>query len=371
VVRATADVLAIALAIAPTLAACATAGSPAAPLAEPPPACPLEGCDKAKIAAIQSSAAPSVCPGAGEAPCAGEPAPQCTRRALSAWTDATDERAVSCIAKTLSDACALGDPTGCLYAGRMIIDGHGVQRDAERGLSLLARACDGDVAIACRVAVRWLADPEHARLVHDGPKLRQRLDMEQECLTGVPDTCFTVGSRYAAGAEPFPSDGSRSAAAYARGCEAGHAPSCNNIGDAQEYGKGVPRDVEHAASLYQRACGLGEALGCANLGRLLENGAGVARDAARARTLYADACRSGEPYGCLHGEMTDSHGGLDSWQRACDRGNARACAFVGVVYDDGPDGYHRDEERSLRALERACKLGDRRGCVLVSRRSGS
>ena len=363
------------LAIVPTLAACRAAGSPVAPLAEPPPTCPLEGCDKAKIAAIQSSAAPSVCPGAGEAPCAGEPAPQCTRRALSAWTDATDERAISCIAKTLSDACALGDPTGCLYAGRMLVDGHGVQRDAERGLSLLVRACDGDVAIACRVAVRWLADPEHARLVHDGPILRQRLDMEHDCLSGTPDACFAVGSRWAAGVDGFPSDASRSAAAYARGCAAGHSVSCNNLGDAHEYGRGVPRDLEQAASLYQRACALGEALGCANLGHLLENGEGAARDVTRARALYADACRSSGDantwaYACLHGEMTDSRGGLDAWQRACDRGDARSCAFVGIAYEDGPDGIHRDRERSLRAMERACKLGDRRGCAWISGRSG-
>jgi TPR repeat protein len=364
VVRATALVLAIVPALA--LAACGTAAPPAAPLAGPPPTCPLEGCDKAKIAAIQSSAAPSVCPGAGEAPCAGEPAAQCTRRALSAWTDGTDDRGVSCIAKTLSDACGLGDPTGCLYAGRMTLDGRGVERDVERGVSMLVRACDGDVAIACRVAVRWLADPEHARLVHDAPVLRQRLDLEHECLTGAPGTCFAVGTRYAVGADGFPSDASRSAAAFARGCEAGESISCNNLGDAQEYGRGVPRDLEHAALLYQRACGLGEALGCANLGHLLENGEGVARDVARARALYGDGCRSGELYACLHREMTDSRGGLEAWQRACDRGDARACAFVGVAYEDGPDGYHRDKERSLRAMDRACKLGERRGCAWVS-----
>lgn len=357
------------------LQACSGAPPPAAPLA-PPPACPLEGCDGAKVAAIQSAATPSVCPGAGEAPCAGEPAAQCTQRALSAWTEAADERAVACIAKTLSDACSLGDATACLYAGRMTLDGRGVQRDAERGMALLVRACDADVAIACRVAVRWLADPEHARLVSDGPTQRQRLDLEEECLGGTSNACFEVGSRYAAGSGGFPSDAARSAAAYARGCEAGGSLSCNNLGDAHEYGRGVPRDLERAASLYQRACGLGEALGCANLGHLFENGEGVARDVARARALYADACRSaGEPnawvYACLHGEMIDSRGGVDSWQRACDRGDARACAFVGIVYEDGPDGYHRDQDRSVRAMERACKLGDRRGCAWVSGRSGS
>ena len=353
------------------LQACASSAPPNAPLAQPAPTCPLEGCDTSKITAIQSASTPSVCPGAGEAPCGGEPAPQCTRRALSAWTDATDDRAVACIAKTLSDACGLGDPTGCLYAGRMALDGRGGQREPERGVALLARACDAEVALACRVAVRWLADPEHARLVHDALAVRQKLDLEHECLTGAPNACFGVGTRYSAGIDGFPLDASRSAAAYARGCQAGESLSCNNLGDAHEYGRGVPRDLERAGTLYQRACSLGEALGCANLGHLVENGEGVARDVPRARALYADACRSGELYACLHEEMVDSHAGLEGWQRACDHGDARACAFVGVVYEDGPDGFHRDKERSLRAMERACKLGDRRGCAWVTGHSGS
>ncbi|HEX8792021.1 MAG TPA: tetratricopeptide repeat protein [Polyangiaceae bacterium] len=354
-----------------TLQACATGAPRGVPLAQPAPVCPLEGCDRAKIAAIQSAATPSVCPGAGEAPCAGEPAAQCTHRALSAWTEAADDRAVACIAKTLSDACELGDPTGCLYAGRMALDGRGVARDAQRGLSLLVRACDGDVAIACRVAVRWLADGSHGRLVTGTQALADRLDRQYDCLVGKGEACFSVGLRYSGGLDGFPLDAARSAAAYARGCEAGQSLSCNNLGDAHEYGRGVPRDLERAATLYQRACGLGEELGCANLGHLFENGEGVARDVARARALYADACRTGDPYACLHGEMTDSHGGLESWQRSCDRGDARACAFVGIVFEDGPDGYHRDKDRSMRAMERACKLGDRRGCAWVAGRSGS
>lgn len=368
--RTTAPLPLLAIILAVALQACAAAPT-GVPLAQPAPACPLEGCDEAKIAAIQSAATPSVCPGAGEAPCAGEPAAQCTRRALSAWTEAVDDRALACIAKTLSDACDLGDAEGCLYAGRMLLDGRGAPRDVQRGVSLLVRACDGDVAIACRVAVRWLADSAHARLVSGSQALADRLDRQHDCLLGKADACFAVGLRYSAGLDGFPLDASRSAAAYARGCDAGQSISCNNLGDACEYGRGVPRDLERAATLYQRACGLGEALGCANLGHLIENGEGVARDPARARVLYADACRSGDPYACLHAEMIDSHGSLDSWQRACDRGSPRACTFVGIVYEDGPDGYHRDKDRSMRAMERACKLGDERGCAWVRGRSGS
>ena len=144
---------------------------------------------------------------------------------------------------------------------------------------------------------------------------------------------------------------------------------------AHVYGDGVARDLERAASSFAKACHIGEALGCANYGYMLEHGVGVRRDTIRARVLYRDACASGDPYGCLHAQMMDAQdaGGkkaprdprqaLSYWRRACDeRKDSRACAFVGIMYDDGPDGFDRDEVKSGRAMQRACDLGMRLAC---------
>ena len=361
-----------------TLAACAR--PPSSIAADPPPApvCPLEGCDGVRAARIASAHVPDACPGAGQSPCGGASPRDCAERALAAWAEAPGEREVACVARTLTEACTLGDAHACGYAGRLLLDGRGVSRDAEQGLEMLARACEGDVAVACMAAIRWLADDRNASAVTDGPSLRARLDAEYGCLTGTQDECFHAGAAFFTGRAPFPRDLVRSAAEYQRGCDLGQGFSCSNLGDAYEYGNGVPRDLARAATLYEHACRVGTALGCSNLGHLTENGEGVTRDPARARTLYRDACAAADVYGCVHLEMMasldastprDPTRALERWQRACERHDARACAFVGVVFEDGPDGLARDEARSMTAMTRACELGYRFGCDWTSARA--
>jgi len=342
---------------------------PSAPLA---PACPLEGCDGVRAARMALQRAPDACPGAGAGPCAGSSAAECAARALTAWADAGDEREVACVARMLTEACSLGDAPACGYAGRMWIDGRGVAPDPERGLAMVLTACDGGVALECMAGLRWLSDARANPPAKDAPALHQRFDDQHGCLTGAADTCMQLGLAFYAGTAPFPRDLALSASAYQRGCDLGHGLACSNLGDAYEYGSGVPRDLSRAASFYERACRMGKALGCSNLGHLLEHGEGVARDVPRARALFGDACTGGDVYGCLHaalmaaedaGAPRDSQHAVDHWQRACDRRDGRACAFIGLLFEDGPDGYARDEARSLRAMSRACDLGNRDGCT--------
>jgi uncharacterized protein len=369
--RALLVLLALALAHAcacAALAGCAERPVVISPLPAAPPVCPLEGCTGAIAKAIESAAAPSACPAAGEAPCRGSPAPECTDRALAAWSEATDDRALACVARTMTDACELGDPRACGFAGRLWLDGRGVERDVERGIGMLARACDDGVPLPCRVAVRWLADGDNVREVADGTEVRARLDAEHECLMGDGEVCFKDGVAYSHGSTAFPVDPVRSTASYARGCALGQRDACNILGDALEYGSGIARDITRAVATYERGCRLGMALACANFGYLLENGLGVARDTARARTLYRDACGGGEVYACLHHEMMavqppgDPFRAVEHWERACAARDARACAFAGLMWEDGPDGYARDETKSRQAMERGCELGNQHAC---------
>jgi len=254
----------------------------------------------------------------------------------------------------------------------MWLDGRGVAADPDRGLPMVLRACEGGAKLACVAGLRWLSEARRDQSVTNGPAIRQRLDLEYACLNGAGETCAELGLAFRAGTAPFPSDLARSGVEYQRGCDLGNPLACNNLGDACEYGSGVPRDLSRAAALYERACRMGNAIGCANLGHLIENGEGAARDVAHARLLYRDACAAGEIYGCLHdalltaeeaGAPRDPQRAVDHWQRACDARDARACAFIGLLFEDGPDGYARDEDRSHRAMSRACDLGNRDGCA--------
>jgi TPR repeat protein len=315
-----------ALGLAFGVAACVRGPVSIAPYAAPPPTCPLEGCDGARAARIASSHAPDACPGSGQSACGGASARQCAEHALAAWTDAEGDRQVACVARTLVEACGLGDPPACGYAGRLLLDGRGIARDVEQGVSLLTKACEADVATACLVAIRWLADEHNASQVDEGASLRSRLDAEYSCLTGAAEECYAAGVSFFWGRPPFPRDYVRAATEYRHGCDRGSGRACSNLGDAYWYENGVPRDVAHAVDLYARACHLGIALGCSNLGYATENGEGIARDAARARELYKEACAADD------------------------------------VYEDGPDGFARDEARSLAAMVQSCKLGYHYGC---------
>ena len=113
------------------------------------------------------------------------------------------------------------------------------------------------------------------------------------------------------------------------------------------------------------------------LGLLRERGEGVARDVAKARSLYADGCIAGDVYGCLHAEMLSADAPsprrtaalrLARWTATCSRGDARACAFVGMIYQDGADGVARDDAKSVESMQRACTLGELRACEWVKSR---
>jgi TPR repeat protein len=274
-----------------------------------------------------------------------------------------------------TEACALGDARGCVFAGRLRLEGRSGARDPSRdgardvggALAALERGCDGGSIASCEAGAAWLGDPVHARDVPDAEARRQRMDLQQACLSAQAEACYRGGAlAYASG------DRARAVVANRRGCALGDARACNNLGDALQYGEGVERDLSAAAALFARACRLGEALGCANLGQVTERAASSAAERARAAALYRRACAVGEVYGCLHAEMLAAMGPgagapgpatLARWQRACDAGrDARACAFAGVLYEDGPDGLARDVASSLRAMRRGCELGEPRAC---------
>lgn len=367
---------ACALPIIALASACAPAPVVLSPAAAPGVACPVGGCGGPEEAPAGAGVfSTSTCTSAGEAPCAGASAGECTARALSAWSEATDERAVACVARMLTDACSLQDAHACVFAGRLALDGRGVPHDAQRGLDMLMRACDGGVAMACGVAARWLGEGSHADEVPGAQGLLARLEGQHTCLTGQSEACFQIGVLYYYGRDAFPRDRASASRAFSRGCDLGDSRACNNLGDALAYGDGVGRDLEGAASTFRKACRLGEPLGCANLGYMAEHGEGIPRDVARARGLYRDACTAGDVYGCLHldllaaedaGAPRDPDRALAHWRHACEQGHiARACAFVGVMYEDGPDGVARDEEKSMQAMARACDLGDARACEWV------
>jgi TPR repeat protein len=359
------------------VSACAHAAPDMSPGAVPPAACPAEGCGAKRDDTGGAAHLAGACD--SDAPCGGAAPDECTSRALSAWSQAQDDRAVACIVRMLDEACSLGDAEGCEYAGRMHVDGRGVERDLQGGIDRLLKACEGGVKLACTVGMRTMDKLGNRRGGDATPdttpvpqELRDIFAGQYQCLAGEAETCATIAGSFHYGRNGFPRDLAKADAAYTRGCALGNALSCNNLADALYYGDGAPRDTARACQIYDRACRLGEALGCGNFGFCFERGDGVAHDIARARELYRQSCSANQVYSCLHLEMMAAQGrgapadvdrALDQWLKGCEqRREAKSCAFAGVLFEDGTPGTPRDERKSYDLMSKACELGEKRGC---------
>jgi TPR repeat protein len=357
--------------------ACAHAAPDMSPGAAPAAGCPVEGCAPRQDDAGGGSRLAGACD--AEAPCGGAAPDECTSRALAAWSQAQDDRALACVVRMLDEACSLGDAEGCAFAGRMHLDGRGTERDLQGGIDRLIKACEGGVKVSCMVGIRTM-DKLGGRRAGDvatlaslvPQELREIFAGQYQCLSGEAEMCATIAVNFHYGRSGFPRDLAKADAAYMRGCALGSALACNNLADALYYGDGAPRDSARACQIYDRACRLGEALGCGNLGFCFERGDGVTHDAARARELYRQSCTARQVYSCLHLDMmavqgagapSDVDRALDQWQKGCEqRREAKSCAYAGVLFEDGTPGTPRDERKSYELMSRACELGDKRGC---------
>ncbi len=192
---------------------------------------------------------------------------------------------------------------------------------------------------------------------------------------------------------------------YGKGCDAGHAGSCNDLGVLLLEGRGGSADpaaatakfnqacdgkdgnacknlgIAHtdadppkhdaAAEAFQRACDLKHAGGCIELGRSHLEGRGVPRDQDKAVSFFEVACGLGSHQGCgaqglylILGKPPNVEKGLKLVTEACDKDVGEACRNLGVLHRDGhvPP---KDPVKAFGLFERACGLKDGGGCNAV------
>jgi uncharacterized protein len=87
---------------------------------------------------------------------------------------------------------------------------------------------------------------------------------------------------------------------YTRGCEAGVARVCNQLGTLVWQGRGVSADPARAHSLYLRACDGGDAAGCFSAAICHRTGACAEKNDAEATRLLRRACDGGDSRACAN-----------------------------------------------------------------------
>ena len=98
-------------------------------------------------------------------------------------------------------------------------------------------------------------------------------------------------------------------------------------------------DAKGAAVAFGQACDAGNARSCASLGLLVQDGRGVDKDIPKATDLYDKACRLGAGVGCFNlGLMALSGNGVARDKAAADGQFARAREVYGKACDAGNGG---------------------------------
>lgn len=181
--------------------------------------------------------------------------------------------------------CDSKDLTGCNNLAWMLEQGRGVARDLAQADALYGRACAGGVSLACKnLGLRHAASTEPARLA-EAARLLEPFCGERE-----PATCSLLGS-----VQDRRGERAWALAAYARGCDLGHARSCNNLGWLLDVGPREERDTVRVRALYLRACKGGVATACRNAAALAQAAGAPAPEAA---ALTARACALGDTDAC-------------------------------------------------------------------------
>lgn len=170
-----------------------------------------------------------------------------------------------------------------------------------------------------------------------------------------------------------------------RACELGDLRACVRLGEAALQRAGALR-FEEAHALFARACDGGEPGGCAAAARawLVARSRGWAPKVAsppdptallaRVRELLEARCADEDPVACRDvatallaqpDAPADYALAAELVQRACERGDADACAVAGLCEHRGCAGAPSPERAAARFV-RACELHSARGCSLLA-----
>jgi TPR repeat protein len=151
----------------------------------------------------------------------------------------------------LEQKCARGAARAC-HDLAQLTDGNGTPLVGDkRRAELELRACAGHIAPGCYEAGR------HER----GAKRLERLS--RACDGDVADACRDLAIDRSSGGSGIAEDQVEAARLHRAGCDGGSAQSCLYLGQMLARGEGVPRDAARARELYRLACARGNSDACA------------------------------------------------------------------------------------------------------------
>lgn len=181
------------------------------------------------------------------------------RDGMDAYLGVRDQMDYPRALKLFEQAAAKGHPLAAGWAGRMLVDGRGADKDEERGLKLIEGALE-----------------EIRKRSEDG-------DAAAQSLYGM---CLTHGWGVM-------KDEQKGFAWFMKAADRGDVAAMTNVGYAYDHGRGVAKDVLEGARWYRLSAAKGSVVAMYNLGV-------TAGNAAEAVRWYEKAAMKGHPSGAYN-----------------------------------------------------------------------
>lgn len=213
----------------------------------------------------------------------------CVNQSLLILEDPPNPRAATLALERLDKDCAAQNPLSCSTLGQLYIkEMHGIERDTERAIPLLEKACEGGISQGCAVlgGVFMLGEGVEKDAA-------RALDFEKRaCQLGDSTACFLAGTELLQADEPQKTE---AISLLRQACRIGHAEACALLGLIYQDGKLVPTDEVRANAFYRSGCRMGYPGACV---ALLQRGEPLPLPPGQRDQILEQACKRGIREGC-------------------------------------------------------------------------
>jgi serine/threonine protein kinase/TPR repeat protein len=284
---------------------------------------------------------PGSCAKLAEALMKGRGAPKNVNRAVSLY----------------DEDCQAGSAASCNALAPLLMNGDGVTKDLAHGMRLYDQACRLGNAKAC-VSLGLI------HLNSDGAAKSPELaatNFDQGCTGGELKGCLELSRLYGQG-RGVPRNFDKAFELADRACTAGLKEACVQTALSKIAGNGVPKDVKGGRTQLDDLCTKREVSACETLMNLFTRGFGdLQADPLLEQQYAAKACALKSQSGCDHQKLLSKSGATEehmsafnqSFQAACEKGEAVACGMLGANLVDGI-GISKDRDKGIAYLKQAC-----------------
>lgn len=244
------------------------------------------------------------------------------------------------------EQCKHGNRASCVWLGHYLAAGSGgLPRDEPRALAIWKDACGHGIATGCAALSGYYQERRN-----DAEALEYG---KRGCSAGDAGSCTNVGVLAYFG-RGITENRDAAFGLWTRACKLREWNACNNAGVMILFGRAhVPKNLDAARKLFELACASPGKEGCVNLATLHELGLGVPKDLRKAAELYLDACKTNHALGCVMGGLVlEEHNAsakknaLQLYESACDMPGGGGCSTEKELREDFPgvysaEGYER------------------------------